>query len=274
MFVDEVQLLRPMSLKYWPTKRQAVDKPMLFIGRYQPDLSKVPEDIRGGSLAFESYFFWNSKIVPKEIAGVLVRINGSSGALYDDTFMKYQVSEQTRLRQITSEIFVSKGMDAALNIDRESFNFAHPHYQIVSNWVHRSLRQITNTHKAIGDVRRARIRALETDAATNRLDQFVAKKWTEAKGVDNEGPPDVELVDSESEVNLLRSSGNLAFRKSALPAVRPAGPPRQPGIDRVAILKGLATVLDAYGVLDNLSFARQHELLNALLAVFFEDAQG
>lgn len=274
VYVDEVQLLRPMSLKYWPTKRQAVDKPMLFIGAYQPDLSGVPEDIRGGTLAFESYFFWNSKVVPKEIAGVLVRINGSSGALYDDTFMKYQVSEQTRLRQITAEIFVSKGMDAALNIDRESFNFAHPHYQIVSNWVHRSLRQITNTHKAIGDFGRAKIRALETDAAANRLDQFVSRKWTQARGIDNEGPPDVELVDSESEVNQLRSSGNLVFTRAALPAVRPNSAQRQTGIDRTAILKALATVLDAYGALDNLSFTRQHELLNALLAVFFEDAQG
>ena len=59
-------------------------------------------------------------VVPKENNGVLVRINGVSGALFGDTFMKYQVSEQTRLRQITAEIFVSKGLDAALNIDRES----------------------------------------------------------------------------------------------------------------------------------------------------------
>ena len=65
----------------------------------------------------------NCKIVPKETAGVLIRIRGASGTLFDPTFLNYQVSEQTRLRQITVEIFVREGLDSAINIDRESFSF-------------------------------------------------------------------------------------------------------------------------------------------------------
>jgi hypothetical protein len=56
--------------------------------------------------------------------------------------MKDQVAEQTRLRRITAEVFVLKGLDAALNIDRESFNYAHPHYQYLMKWVHNALRQV------------------------------------------------------------------------------------------------------------------------------------
>ena len=147
VFIDQIELKRPISYRYWPNQRQGVGRPMLFVGSYAPDLSSVPSALRGGPLAFEGYLFWNSMVVPKENNGVLVRINGASGANFDDTFMKYQVSEQTRLNQTTSEIFVSSGLDAALNIDRESFNFAHPHYQIVSNWLHRALRQLANTTK-------------------------------------------------------------------------------------------------------------------------------
>lgn len=273
VFVDEVQLLRPMSLQYWPTRKQAVDRPMLFVGRYNPDLSAVPSEIRGGDLAFESYFFWNSKIVPKEIVGVLVRINGASGALYDDTFMKYQVSEQTRLRQITSEIFVSEGMDAALNIDRESFNFAHPHYQIVSNWVHRSLRQITNTHKAIGDSSRAQIRAAEREVATSRLDSFALKTWSDIRK-DDESAPEVVIMESKEEVEAHRASGSLAFERAKIPAVAQSGTSKPTTLERSEILKAMAKILEAYGVFEGMSFARQHSLLNALLAVYFEDAQG
>ena len=64
---------------------------------------------------------------PTEHQGVLVRVHGSSGTLFDPTFLHYQISEQTRLRQISCEIFVSEGLEAAMNIDRESFNYAHPH---------------------------------------------------------------------------------------------------------------------------------------------------
>ena len=63
---------------------------------------------------------------------MLVRIRGASGTLFDPTFLNYRVSEQTRLRQITAEIFVHEGLDSAVNIDRESFNFSHPHFSLYS----------------------------------------------------------------------------------------------------------------------------------------------
>ena len=88
---------------------------------------------------------------PKETAGVVVRVREASGELFDSTFLRYQVSEQTRLRQITAEIFVREGLDSAINIDRESFNYSHPHFLYIQLWLHWALRLLVNRLKALAD---------------------------------------------------------------------------------------------------------------------------
>ncbi len=275
VFVDEVELRRPITYEWWPSERQAIGHPLMFVGAHKPDLSSVPGDMRGGDLEFEAYLFWNSKIVPKENNGVLVRINGASGALFDDTFMKYQVSEQTRLRQITAEIFVSKGLDAALNIDRESFNYAHPHYVLLSNWLHRSLRQLTNTHKALSQDIRDREAEAERTVSADRLGAFASRAWQSARRDASDRPPPVEMVATPSEAAARRREGVMAFdRKQLAAAVPPAGKKaRQNAAERERKLKAVATILDGFGVLEDIAYDEQHKLLNAILAVFFDDAQ-
>ncbi|MEI4507445.1 ATP-binding protein [Sphingopyxis sp. CCNWLW253] len=273
VFVDGIELRRPITFEWWPSERQALQHPMMFVGKYAPDLSRVPASIRGGELAFEAYLFWNSKIVPKENNGVLVRIHGASGALFDDTFMKYQVSEQTRLRQVTAEIFVSKGLDAALNIDRESFNFAHPHYALVSNWLHKALRQLANTQKAMsGAIREveAEVRQEEKGA---QLDKFASAAWREAKREQNERPPPVEMVRDASAAAERRQQGVIAFDRSKVAAVRPGTGKAREATEREQKLKAIATILDGFGVFDTMEYDDQHRLMNAILAVFFDDGQ-
>ena len=280
VFIDQIELRRPISYRYWPVKKQAIQQPMIFVGSYRPNLSKIREDVRGGDMEFEGYLFWNSRVVPKENSGVLVRINDSSGALFDDTFMKYQVSEQTRLRQTSSEIFVSRGLDAALNIDRESFNFAHPHYQILSSWVHRGLRQLANTHKAISDEIRAKEQVSARAGAASRLEAFAAHSWTHARREEGDMPPDVEVVATSREAADLRKGGVLAFERMRISAAAvPTGTgktgkiARDEAERRSRTLKAIATVLDGYGLLAEMPYAQQHELLDALLAICFDYAQ-
>lgn len=276
VFVDQVELRRPVTFEWWPSERQAIKNPLIFVGRYSPDLSKIPASVRGGDLEFEAYLFWNSKIVPKENNGVLVRINGASGALFDDTFMKYQVSEQTRLRQITAEIFVSKGLDAALNIDRESFNFAHPHYVLLSNWLHRALRQLANTHKALSETVRSEQALAKHEQDADRLNRFVEKSWHSARRETSERPPPVEMAANPAAAAERRQQGAIVFDRSKLSAAKPpAGKNAQrAAADREMKLKAVATILDGFGVFDDMSYEDQHRLLNAILAVFFDDAQS
>jgi hypothetical protein len=275
VFVDQIELRRPISFKFWPGRTKSFNKTMLFLGSYRPNLGKVPPDLRGGDLAFESYLFWNNRIVPKENTGILVRINGASNAHFDDTFMRYRVSEQTRLRQITSEVFVSQGLDAALNIDRESFNFAHPHYQIVSNWVHRALRQLANTHKGLGDEIRASLQQIQTAERATKLSRFATSAWEKARRKSDDLPPEVGLFKTSVEAAIARREGVIAFDQNQLP-LAPANnskKAREEKAHREQVAKAIVTVLDGFGLLTDMPYARQHELISALIAVFYEDAQ-
>src|ERR1017187_7843465 len=105
VFFDDLKLCRPIRFKNLPATNNALKNPLVFIGSCREEFLKVPRELSGGPLAFEAYLFWTPKVAPTEHQGSLVRIHGSSGTLFDSTFMRYQVSEQNRLRQITCEIF-------------------------------------------------------------------------------------------------------------------------------------------------------------------------
>ncbi|WP_374415877.1 ATP-binding protein [Ectopseudomonas oleovorans] len=147
--IDGVKLYRPLKFKGLPKSGAAVKDPILFFGSYSPDLSSMDSKDSGGALSFDAYILWAPKVIPREHNGALIRVNNSSGTLFDETFMKHQVAEHTIKSQLTVEIFVHKGLDSALNIDRESFNISHPHYQIIMKWLHQAIRQVVNRYKAI-----------------------------------------------------------------------------------------------------------------------------
>ena len=272
--VDEVELLRPIRFNDLPQTSHAVKTPMLFIGKSSPDLSAIPKEIRGGDLAFEAYFLWAPKIVPKENVGVLVRISDASGTLFDESFIKYQVSEQTRLRQITAEIFVLKGLDAALNIDRESFNYAHPHYQYLMKWVHSALRQLANTQKSVSTEVRTEAKSVQQGRSKKAVGAKIAEAIREA-GKD----PETETAEVMFELGggnglaKRRSSGILALDPkvvlSPLPEARRSTKAKKGERELYEEkIKGVAQILEAYGVFEEMSYSKQQKLLRAILAVF------
>ncbi|WP_416865840.1 MAG: ATP-binding protein [Imperialibacter sp.] len=263
---DDIELKRPILFKYLPQSDHAIKRPLIFIGKCSPDLSSIPENIRGGNLSFEAYLFWNSKIVPVEHRGVLLRVHNASGALFDETFLKYQVSEQTRLRQITAEIFVKEGLDAALNIDRESFNFAHPHYQFITKWLHRALRQFTNKHKAIGSEIRNQKRSDQIEVQKSRVASIAETQWLTQKKNDEETPA-VEFV-AKSEVDEQRAKGKKAY---VIEKVIPEYVLKSKGQNRELReqkIQALVTVLDAFGLLDDMPFERQEKLIHSIADLF------
>jgi hypothetical protein len=188
--------------------------------------------------------------------------------------MRYQISEQTRKEQVIAEIFVHEGMDAALNIDRESFNYSHPHYQYLAAWVHDAFKQFATKHKTIGSETRQQSQATghaKTEAALRDLVQKTVSDWTD----DEEDPVDVEFVDKSS---LLRSQPRRDKEVLDLPdsilALASSG-------DRVTTRKALqfstdnakiaaiAQILYAAGLLDRLSEERRDKLLSDIAAVVF-----
>jgi hypothetical protein len=261
--IDGVELKRPIRFKFQKTEKRGLEHAVLFVGKFEPDLSRIAPGQRGGDLSLEGYVFWTGRVVPKENNGVLVRIRGASGALFDPTFFKYQVSEQTRLRQITSELFVHQGLDAALNIDRESFNFAHPHLQLVALWLHGAIRQLTNRLK--DEAAKLRQVRKKEDISTGR-DQLTAaaiEVWHSRRGA--EPVPDVVIADSEQQAQQARHDGSFAIIRDAIPSLRAAPAERT---TREVQTTALIQVLAAYGLLENLTYKEQQDLVRAILEIF------
>ena len=270
VFIDGVQLLRPLVYREQQKTSNAIKNPLLFLGKCEADLKNVPEELRGGPLEFEAYLFWTPKVVPKEHQGVLVRIGNASGTLFDPTFMGYQVSEQTRLRQITAEIFVTAGLDGAINIDRESFNTAHFHYQAIVVWLHSAIRQLTNRQKEIG--KQLRQDRLNSEAHQTK-EELAELAKTKVKDLGVEDPAEVIMLASDEEAKAapLRRDGKLVLRKSkVIPPSRALRQSktedhRQTFIEKKAA--AVAQILDAWGLLDGLPFEQQEQLVRDILEV-------
>jgi hypothetical protein len=262
---DGIELKRPLDFPHRPPPSANIS-PLLFVGKIKSDMSSLPPEYSGGPIEIEAYFYWQPRVVPAEHNGVMVRINGASGIMFDDQFFKYQVSEQTRLKQITAEIFIVKGLDAALNIDRESFNVAHPHYQYLRKWVHHSLRQVVSKHKSLTKG----TRDLGLEDGLQQAVESLAAIVSEGEGF----TPKMEDVIFASSAPLLRNvNADLTFDRSVIMAPRAALRPRTKA-ERLKEslleeqIRAVAAVLhgvDAFKALDTES---KDELLRKIVAIF------
>jgi hypothetical protein len=262
VLIDDLQLARPLVFADLPSTSHAVKKPILFVGRCREEFDGVPRELAGGPLEFEAYLLWAPKIAPTEHQGVLVRVHGSSGTLFDPTFMRYQVSEQTRLRQITCEIFVSEGLEAALNIDRESFNYAHPHVVYITKWLHATLRRVATAQKRVA----ADIREGTRQAAAQEEEEVLSGVLTKAWRVESDDPgaipPPVDFDDSAEEP-APADVGTYRFRRGPVFGERDGRKTLQDESTERK-LRAIVQLLAAYGILESLTEQQQERLLGGL----------
>ncbi|WP_162245084.1 ATP-binding protein [Rhodanobacter sp. Root480] len=263
-FIDGVELKKPIRYRFRSAGERNLSRALLFVGRYNPNLSRVSNERRGGGLELEAYIYWNGRIVPKENNGVLVRIRGASGALFDPTFFGYQVSELTRLKQITSEIYVRRGLDAALNIDRESFNYSHPHVQLVAQWLQRGVRQLTNKHKDLAKKARLERREIAGNEQQSAINDYADAVWRHRQG--DESSPKVVITSETGPLSQARSEGALALSSEIIYSSNKVATFDQ-GI-RQAKTVALVRVLAAFNVLDDRSYREQEDLVSAILELF------
>lgn len=251
--LDGIALRRPIRLPATLVKDSRVGAPVMIAARKDNPFSDSDLDRAGGRLSFEAYLYWNSKIIPKETAGVLIRIRDASGTLFDPTFLNYQVSEQNRLRQITAEIFVHDGLDSAINIDRESFNYSHPHFLYIQKWLHRALRLLANRLKALAAEDLAR------DKEKRRRDAlgYAVAVWNRRLGrhVD---PPFVQLPMS----TLPTEVGDVDLEWPETPILTAKKKPAATG--RIG---AIAAILEAYGVLSALSIDERAQLIADIVGI-------
>ncbi|MHA6326001.1 ATP-binding protein [Roseivivax sp. CAU 1753] len=258
--IDGITLKKPIRFKHHKSEARGLSRAVMFVGKFSPDMGKISIQARGGDLEVEGYLFWTGRMVPKENNGVLVRIREASGALFDPTFFKYQVAEQTRLRQISSEIFVREGLDAALNIDRESFNFAHPHFQLVSLWLHNSIKQLTNRLKDLATKKNAAERERAHEDTRNSIVREADVIWSQRRGT--QPTPEVRIAGPTENVSKLRSEGYVTIRASGMTGKGDA-------TGNTAVLaEAIAKVLLAHEVMEGLDFEAQEALISDIISVF------
>jgi hypothetical protein len=264
--IDGVELLRPVAFDNELLGNSEIGRPLMFFAKVKSGLGAVPSTIGGGALSFEAYFYWNQKITPKENNGVLVRINNASGLLFDKAFLDYQVAELTRLRQLMSEVFITEGLDAALNIDRESFNFSHPHYQYLQKWVHFAVRQTTNRLKGLNKDLLTKRRESAVSARVSALDHHATAVWTRLRGANGDSPPDVLVLpkDEFEQSAHARKRGVVVLNQDAITTGL--------NISEIANFNeravALAQVLSAYGLMSENRYEEQERLISDILTIF------
>ena len=274
VFMDGVQLLRPILFRDLPRTASAVKNPLLFIGRHREEFTGKIHELSGGPLEFEAYLFWAPRIVPKQHQGVILRVGNASGALFDADFMGYETSELTRKSQVTAEIFVSEGLDDAINLDRESFNYAHPHYQFLTKWLHSAFRQFSNRHKELGKQLRTTHRQRKAAEVTEKVTQKVTAALN-ARGI--EDVPEVELLEPArmAETAKLRREGIIVLHREVV--IPPSNQIRHTDLEinrqKLAEKKavGIAQLLQGLGLLDSLSYTDQEKLIRDILEIVLLD---
>ena len=264
---DDLLLQRPIKYTNLPTGEHAITHPLIFVGKCKEEFSTSPIELSGGPLKFEAYLFWNSKIFPTEHRGSLIRINGSSGTLFDPSFMRYQVSEQTRLRQITCEIFIQEGFDSALNIDRESFNYAHPHAVYLTRWLHSALRQLASAQKRVAGEIRKNSRAAATNQNLDELQTIALQVWQEeTKDIDSR-PPTIAIENDRIDIGKESKADIILYRTSFKnsPKSNPRSKPQVSILDEK--VKAMVQVLASFGLLEYLSSKKQDRLIKAIYQI-------
>ncbi|WP_165546360.1 ATP-binding protein [Kribbella soli] len=259
--IDDLELRRPIDVTQRGHTYGAMSTPLLFGAEFRENFESYQREISGGPLAFQAYILWAPKIVPTEHQGVLVRVHDASGTLFDETFMRFPVRETRRLQQISCEIFIVEGFDGALNIDRESFNFSHPHVVLLTKWLHGALKRVIAEQKrrasaALRD-RRADSAARTQDAA-ERIVNAVWNARTDDSGTD---PPTIVFSDDESAQT--NDNQYLFNRKAVIGEFSgPLARDRQAALERE--LEQIAQVLAAYGLLDQLPNQDIERLLGSI----------
>lgn len=254
--LDGVALSRPIKLpKTIRDPKSRITSPVMMAAKVRAPFKKDELERAGGPLRFEAYLYWNTDIVPKDNAGVLLRVREASGSLFDRSFINYQVSEQNRLQKITAEIFVTEGLDGAINIDRESFNYSHPHYIFIQRWLHRALRLFVNRLKAIAkeDLEREKSRKVHQRHAA--IQERAINVWEKRLGEEADPPLDFDK--------------NIPT-KSVGGAEIDWGHGEEKDLDSNKA-NAIAVVLEAYGVLSNLSSRDRARLINDLLNLIESD---
>jgi hypothetical protein len=247
--IDGVELRRPIIFRRFPTDNvKLLSRPKMFVGNFSSEKDGADLDLTG-------YFYWSYDVIPKENNGMLVRIAGASGTLFDRSFLGFRTSENLRLRQVSSETFIDRGLQNALNVDRESFVESDPSVRALQRWTERSMTRLFSRLKADQKQLASERKEQEQAAEAAEAEATAATIWTKRRGTLRSKPPTI-VVSSKSAApaDVPKNAIFLGGIKSE----------KRGGVEKEQVfsarLRAVVVVLDAWGLLDQLSDAERSAL--------------
>ena len=267
--IDDLELARPLTFSSFPLTQRARQDPLLLCQHVFETFDDFPPQLSGGPLEFHAYLLWAPKLVPRDRAGALVRIHGASGTAFDESFFHYQTREKIRISQTSCEIFVTQGLEGALNIDRESFNYAHPHVIYLSKWLHGALTSLFTEEKRLSSEVRKQTRSTANIERNEALFQVVKDTWQQEVGPDEEVPI-IEFIDDHAQLQTREAEDTERSDRYTLqrPRIRHSetdDSTKHPS--NTVELEAILQVLASFGLLDSLDEDAQERLASALAEV-------
>lgn len=106
------------------------------------DYEIYPVEYSDDNLEFAGYVFSQATaIMPVDIQGGLTRVNNVAIGRYDLNWMGYQKSMGPRLGMTTGEIYVYRGLEQAILIDRDRFRETDKNFRKFREIIHETLRE-------------------------------------------------------------------------------------------------------------------------------------
>jgi len=126
VWFDGIEIRKPLLLPTPESKRGDTEESDVgAIDDYHAWPVKINGDApNGGKVMAEGYLFFQPyRVLPVEIRGLLPRVAGVGvGATFDNSFLRDLKSESPLFRvQVSGELYILKGLDEALNLDRSGF---------------------------------------------------------------------------------------------------------------------------------------------------------
>ncbi len=162
VFVDGVELFKPILLPYTSVTHKVY-----------PNLdfhAKLPSS---RELRVRGYLYWqNTRILPRELQGVLVRVRNVGIGAFDPTYLGYPKHEGWKFSQLSGELYVDDGLDEAINIDRASFRETDDAYLALQDFLFQRLGKETDQGAGVF----TKIKPVAGQLARRKRDRETAKR--------------------------------------------------------------------------------------------------
>ncbi|MFI5151323.1 MAG: hypothetical protein ACHQRM_16450 [Bacteroidia bacterium] len=169
-------------------------------------------------------------MIPRELNGIAIRIKNIPIAErfgFDGTFLRYPIhTDQIFRNWISGEIYVEKGLEDAMNIDRKSFRVTHPDYIALQNFLHEYLKEtifkialkLYDIGKDERDEKKEKVKKEDTKRIlkTNKVTYSVKSKAPPAPDSRNKGISPVKIVTTKSKGTVIEinSAEKSKYKKS------------------------------------------------------------